>query len=64
MDMKTSWFFEKKKSTKSINLSQTHQEKRAQINKIRNENVTIDIIEIQRIIRDYYNNYMPIKWTT
>ena len=43
-----------KRSTKSIN-TQTYQEKkRTQINKIRNEKVTMDITEIQRIIRDYY----------
>ena len=37
-----------------------------QINKIRNENgeITTDNTEIQRIIRDYYQNYMTIKWTT
>ena len=39
---------------------------RAQISKIRNEKgeVRMDITEIQRIIRDYTNIYMPIKWTT
>ena len=39
---------------------------RVQINKIRNkrEEVTMDTTEIQRIIRDYSNNYMPIKWIT
>ena len=49
-----SWFFEKIKLT---NLDQTHQEKKKnQINKIRNEKgeVTTDNAEIQRIIRDYY----------
>ena len=35
---------------------------RTKINKIRNEKeVTIDITEIQRITRDYYNNYTPEK---
>ena len=48
-----------KRSTKLINLLLTHQEKKGektQINKIRNETgeVTTDITEIQRIIRDYY----------
>ena len=41
-----------------ITISQTHQETREknQINKIRNENgeITTDNTEIQRIIRDYY----------
>ena len=50
-----SWFFEKIKLT---NLFQSHQEKREknQINKVRNETgvVTTDKAEIQRIIRDYY----------
>ena len=39
---------------------------RAQINKIRNEKgeVTINTTEIQRIIRDYYEQLYTIKWTT
>ena len=39
---------------------------RMEINKIRNEKgeITTDTSEIQRIIRDYYTNYMTIKWTT
>ena len=47
------WFFEKIKFTKS---SQTHQEKKNQINKIRNEKeeVSTDNEGIQKIIRDYY----------
>ena len=43
--------------TKLTNPCQTHQEKKKnQINKIRNEKgeVTTDNVEIQRIIRDYY----------
>ena len=38
---------------------------RTQINKMRNEKgeITTDTREIQ-MIRDYYSNYMPIKWTT
>ena len=41
------------------------QREKNQINKIRNENgeITTDNTEIQRIIRDYYQHYMPIKWT-
>ena len=46
-----------KRSTKLIHSQQNHQEKkreRAQINKIRNEKeVTMDITEIQKLIRDY-----------
>ena len=36
------------------------------INGIKTEKgeVTMDTAEIQRIMRDYYSNYMPIKWTT
>ena len=55
MNKTKSWFFEKIKLT---NLFQSHQEKREknQINKVRNEQgeVTTDNAEIQRIIRDYY----------
>ena len=37
-----------------------------QINKIRNQKgeVTTDNAEIQRIIRDYYEQHMAIKWIT
>ena len=49
------WFYEK---INRQTISQTHQEKREknQINKIRNESgeITTDSTEIQRIIRDYY----------
>ena len=36
------------------------------MNKIRNENgeITTDNTEIQRTIRDYDQQSMPIKWTT
>ena len=46
-------------------LIKTKREKN-QINKIRNEKgeVTTDNAEIQRIIRDYLNNYMEIIWIT
>ena len=62
-----SWFFEKiNKIDKPLARLIKKQRKKNQINKIRNENgeITTDNTEIQRIIRDYYNNYMPIKWTT
>ena len=50
-----SWFFEKIRIDKpSAKLSRKKREK-AQINKIRNEKeVTMDMTEIQMIIRDYY----------
>ena len=42
------------------------QREKNQINKIGNENgeTSTDNTEIQRIIREYYQDYMPIKWTT
>ena len=61
------WFF-KKINKIDIPLARLIKKQREnnQINKIRNENreITTDNIEIQRIIKDYYCNYMPIKWTT
>ena len=51
-----SWFFERiNKIDKPLRLIKKQREKN-QINKIRNENgeITTDNIEIQRIIRDYY----------
>ena len=53
----TSWFFEKiNKIDKPLDRLLKQKRERTQINKIRNEKgeVTTDIIEIQRIIRDYY----------
>ena len=45
--------------------SSSKKKERNQINKIRNEKeVTTDTREIQGIIIDYYNNRLPIKWTT
>ena len=52
-----SWFFEKiNKIDKSLARLIQKKKERTQINKIRNEKgkVTMDITEIQRIIRDYY----------
>jgi len=51
------WFFEKiNKSDKALARLIKQKRERTQINKIRNEKgeVTMDITEIQRIIRDYY----------
>ena len=62
-----SWFFEKinKIDKLLVRLIKKQREKK-QINKIRNENgeITTDNTDIQRIIRGYISNYMPIKWTT
>ena len=48
-------------------LARVNKKKRekAQINKTRNKKgaVTTNTMEIGKIIRDYYNNYMAIKWT-
>ena len=62
-----SWFFERiNKIDKPLARLIKKQREKNQINKIRNENgeITTDNTEIQRIIRDYYSNYMAIKWTT
>ena len=51
------WFFEKvNKTDKSLTRLNKKQRENNQINKIRNENgeITTDNTEIQRIIRDYY----------
>ena len=61
-----SWFFEKiNKIDKTLARLIKKKKERTQINKIRNEKeVRTDTTEMQSIIRDYYRNSMPIKWTT
>ena len=59
-----SWFFEKiNKIDKPLARLIKKQRKKNQINKIRNENgeITIDNTEIQRIIRDYYQQLYANK---
>ena len=61
------WFFEKtsKIDKPLVRLIKKKREK-TQINRIRNEKgeVTTDNAGMQRIMRDYYSHYMPIKRTT
>ena len=61
------WFFKKinKIDKPLVRLIKKKREK-TQTNRIRNEKVevTTDTAEIQRIMRDYSSNYMPVKWTT
>ena len=62
-----SWLFERiNKTDKPLARLIKKQRDKSQINKIRNENgeITTDNTEIQRITRDYYQHYTPIKWTT
>ena len=62
-----SWFFEKiNKIDKALARLIKKQREKNQISKVRSENVesTTDNTEIQSIIRNYYQNYMQIKWTT
>ena len=59
-----SWFFVRiNKIDKPLARLIKKQREENQINKIRNENgeITTDNTEIQRIIRDYYQQFMPIK---
>jgi len=67
IDETKSWFFEKiKKIDKPLARLIKKKRERTQINKIRNEKgeLTMDITEIQSIIRDYYMQLYPIKWKT
>ena len=62
-----SWFFEKiNKVDKPLARLIKKKRERMQINKIRNEKgeITTNTTEIQRIVRDTTNSYMPKKWTT
>ena len=62
-----SWFFERiNKTDKPLARLIKKQREKNQINKIRHDNgeIRTDNTETQRIIRDYYSNYTPIKWTT
>jgi hypothetical protein len=58
------WFFEKinKIDNPLANLTKMRREK-IQISKIRNENqeITSNTMEIQRIIRDYFENLFPVN---
>ena len=57
------WFFEKiNKTDKPLAGLIKEKREKNQINKIRNEKVTTDNEEIQRIIKDSMSNYMAIKW--
>ena len=60
----TSWFFERiNKTGKPLARLMKKQREKNQINKIRNENgvITTDNTEIQRIIRDYYQQLYANK---
>ena len=59
-----SWLFEKIKLINPLARLIKNKREKNQINKIRNEKgeVTTDNAEIQRIIRDYYEQPNAIKW--
>ena len=62
-----SWFFEKINKIDKFQPDSSREREKNQINNIRNEKAegTTDNAEIQRIIRDYYEQlYMTIKWIT
>ena len=62
-----SWFFEKRnKIDKPLARLIKKKREKNQINKTRNEKgeITTDNAEIQRIIEDFMNNSMTIKWIT
>ena len=61
------WFFEKiNKIDKPLARLIKKEREKNQINKIRNENgeIKTDNTEVQRIIRDYYQQLYANKWTT
>ena len=67
MNKTKSWFFEKiNKIDKPLARLIKKKREKNHINKIGNEKgvVTTDNAEIQRIIRDYYEQLYDIKWIT
>ena len=62
-----SWFFERvNKIDRPLARLIKKKRERTQIKKIRNERgeIATHTIEIQKTVREYYNNYMPTNWTT
>ena len=62
-----SWFFEKiNKIDKPLARFTKKKREKNQIKKTRNEKeeVTIDNAKVQRLIRDYLENYVAKKWIT
>ena len=55
-----------KKKLINIHLARLIKKKKGEQNKIRNKRgeIITNTTEIQRIIRDYYNSYIPTNWTT